>query len=50
MRRVLAATAVAAFATFMTAGLATPASAFCGGGEPGEPCQCPELKIIKIYC
>lgn len=49
MRRALAATAVATFATFMLGGIA-PASAFCGGGQPGEPCYCPELKIVKIYC
>lgn len=50
MRRALSAAAVAAFATFMIGGLAAPASAICGGGEPGEACYCPESKIIKIYC
>jgi hypothetical protein len=50
MRRALAAAAVASFATFMVGGLAGPASAVCGGGEPDGPCHCPEFKIIKIYC
>ncbi|HEV2891169.1 MAG TPA: hypothetical protein VGX28_12410 [Frankiaceae bacterium] len=50
MRRTLAAVALATFTSFMVGGLAAPASAVCGGGEPGEPCHCPELKLIKIYC
>lgn len=49
MRRALAATAVAAVA-FLSVGLASPASAFCGGGEPGEPCYCPKIKFVTIYC
>ena len=48
MRRVLAAVVVASFATLTFGNV--PASAICGGGQPGEPCYCPETKIIKIYC
>ena len=26
-----------------------PAAAVCGGGGPGEPCQCPgDVKILKF--
>lgn len=51
MRRTLAAALVAAAATVTLTGLAAPASAVCGGGQPGEPCYCPQpTKIIKINC
>lgn len=50
MRKTLSAVAVAAFTAFMVGGLAAPASAICGGGQPGEPCYCPDHKIIKINC
>jgi len=49
MRRTLAAAAL--LAAFAGAGLsAAPAMATCGGGQPGEPCYCPDIKIITIYC
>ncbi|MDQ1713012.1 MAG: hypothetical protein QOE45_2462 [Frankiaceae bacterium] len=50
MRRTLAATVVAAVAALVVTGLAAPASAVCGGGQPGEPCYCPNLKVVKVYC
>jgi hypothetical protein len=51
MRRTLAATLLAAVTTVALTGLAAPASAVCGGGQPGEPCYCPQpTKIIKINC
>ena len=50
MRRTLSAVVVAGFAAFIVGGLAAPASAVCGGGQPGDPCYCPEFKIVKIYC
>ena len=50
MRRTLAATLLAATA-LLTVGPAAPsASAFCGGGQPGEACYCPGNKFIPIYC
>ena len=50
MRRTLSAVLVAAVAS-VTLGVATaPASAFCGGGQPGEPCYCPDIKFVPIYC
>jgi hypothetical protein len=45
MRRTLAAALVAAVAAVTLTGLAAPASAVCGGGQPGEPCYCPDLSI-----
>ena len=50
MRRTLSAALVAAFASLMIAGAATPANAICGGGQPGEPCYCPDNKWIPINC
>ncbi len=48
MRRTLASLAVAAVAV-ATLGLAAPANAVCGGGEPGEPCQCNgEVNLGKL--
>lgn len=44
MRRTLA-TVVAAAAILAGTGLAGSASAVCGGGEPGGPCQCPSIEI-----
>ncbi|HEU0132065.1 MAG TPA: hypothetical protein VFQ85_13840 [Mycobacteriales bacterium] len=52
MRRTLAALTIAAVAA-LTLGAAAPANAVCGGGGPGEPCQCdfPVLsKFIPINC
>ncbi len=50
MRRTLAALVIAATAALAVGGLATPASAVCGGGQPGEPCYCPSNKFIPINC
>ena len=48
MRRTLASLAVAAVAV-ATLGVAAPANAVCGGGQPGEPCYCPNtVKVGKI--
>lgn len=52
MRRTLAAALIAAVAV-VGAGTFTPASAVCGGGQPGEPCYCPDIEIKGhrlIYC
>jgi hypothetical protein len=46
MRRTLAAAAIAAVAAFTVGGIA-PASAVCGGGQPGEPCYCPEYPLFE---
>lgn len=40
MRRALAAALTTAVAALALGGLAAPASAVCGGGDPGEPCYC----------
>ena len=45
MRRSLAVLAVAAFASLALGG--APASATCGGGQPGEPCYCPEYPLFE---
>jgi hypothetical protein len=50
MRRALAATLIAAATALLVGGLAAPASAVCGGGQPGDPCYCPSNKLIPIYC
>ena len=50
MRRTVSAALVTAFAALTFGGLAAPASAICGGGQPGEPCYCPEIKHVPIYC
>ena len=47
MRKTLASLLVAAAAATALGGLATPASAVCGGGAPGEPCYCPNT--VKVY-
>lgn len=55
MRRTLASLAVAAVAV-ATLGLTAPANAVCGGGQPGEPCYCPntvkvgKYEITLFYC
>lgn len=46
--------AVLAVTTLLGFG-AQPAGAVCGGGEPGEPCHCPEVpeklqRFIQINC
>ena len=46
MRRALSVSLVAVFAAFMVGGLAAPASAVCGGGQPGEPCYCPDYPLF----
>jgi hypothetical protein len=48
MRRTLASLAVAAFAV-ATLGIAAPANAVCGGGQPGEPCYCPNTVKVGKY-
>jgi hypothetical protein len=50
MRRTFAAALLAAVTALTVGGLAAPASAICGGGEPGGPCHCPEFKVIKVTC
>lgn len=50
MRRTLSALVVSAVAALLVGGLAAPASAVCGGGEPGDACYCPSNKFIPIYC
>ncbi len=50
MRRTLAAVVLASTALLTVGAFTTSASAVCGGGEPGEPCYCPDLKVITIYC
>ncbi|HVF04907.1 MAG TPA: hypothetical protein VNA20_08715 [Frankiaceae bacterium] len=49
MRRALSMTVVAAFAAVMVGGLAAPANAVCGGGQPGEPCYCPEYPLLEKF-
>ncbi len=46
MRRTVAAALIAATAVF-GAGSFTAASAVCGGGQPGEPCYCPEYPLLE---
>lgn len=47
MRRVLESLVVAAAAATTLNGLATAATAVCGGGAPGEACYCPsEIDLI----
>lgn len=56
MRRTLASLVVAAAAAATLGGLAPSASAVCGGGQPGEPCYCPntvkvgKYEITLFYC
>jgi hypothetical protein len=56
MRKTLASLLVASAAALTLGGLATPASAVCGGGGPGEPCYCPNTikvgkeEITLFYC
>jgi hypothetical protein len=50
MRRTLAALVLAATAALTITATATPASAVCGGGEPGDACYCPSNKLIPIDC
>ncbi|HWL34602.1 MAG TPA: hypothetical protein VNQ77_00275 [Frankiaceae bacterium] len=45
MRRTLAAVAIAALAVIPFG--TTAASATCGGGQPGEPCYCPEYPLFE---
>jgi hypothetical protein len=49
VRKTLSAVLLAACA-FGTTVAVTPASAVCGGGQPGEACYCPpsEIKVGKI--
>ena len=47
MRKTLSTLAVTAFAALMIGGVATPADAVCGGGQPGEPCYCPEYPLLE---
>jgi hypothetical protein len=48
MRRTLASLLVASAAALTLGGLAPSASAVCGGGQPGEPCQCDgTIKVAK---
>jgi hypothetical protein len=49
MRRTLAATLLAAVAAVTLGGLAAPANAVCGGGQPGEPCYCPNTVKVGKY-
>ncbi|HEX7165921.1 MAG TPA: hypothetical protein VF230_02965 [Acidimicrobiales bacterium] len=45
----VALTALAGFGLYT----ASPASAVCGGGDPGEPCHCPNIEIKGrplFYC
>ncbi len=52
MRRTLATLLLASTAA-LGLGFAAPASAVCGGGQPGEPCHCPDLRIKDtriLYC
>lgn len=56
MRKSLASLLVASAAALTLGGLATPASAICGGGQPGEPCYCPntvkvgKYEVTLFYC
>jgi hypothetical protein len=45
MRRTLAATLLAAVTVVTMTAFSAPASAVCGGGQPGEPCYCPDISI-----
>ena len=47
MRKTLSAVVIAAAVAFAVGGVATPASAVCGGGQPGEPCYCPEYPLLE---
>jgi hypothetical protein len=47
MRKTLAAATIAAFAALTIGGLAPSASATCGGGQPGEPCYCPQPPLFE---
>ena len=48
MRRTVA-TVLAAAALLGGTGLATSASAVCGGGQPGEECYCPNTVEVGKY-